>query len=234
MDMLQHLRDRWFDPSRYRGVWIEPDVSVTVAMWNTSGQMVGYQKYQPDAPRVHTNGLDTRYHSWFGDHKVGVWGMETVVWDSGPLFLTEGIFDCCRLHWHGLPAVAVIASDPKHLRSWFRCLPQQLIAVCDGDNAGRKLAKYGHTVLQMPAGHDVGSLDEYEFLNFFAPYIMPHRVLLPYKVLLYRKWQILEWLVENFGAEFTCWRRGRLCGFEGLHIEFADPEHALLFRLRWC
>jgi DNA primase len=134
--------------------------------------MVGYQKYQPDAPRTHTNQTDTRYHSWFGEHKVGAWGVETVNWAGGPLFLTEGIFNACRLHWHGLPALAVISNDPKHLRSWFRCLPHHLIAVCDGDAAGRKLAKYGHSVIEMPAGEDVGSLSDQQFQQIFSKYMV--------------------------------------------------------------
>lgn len=232
--MLKHLRNRWFDPSRYRGVWIEPNISVTVAMWNTSGQMVGYQKYQPDAPRVHNNEVDTRYHTWFGDYKVGVWGMETVVWDSGPLFLAEGIFDAARLHWHGLSAVAVIASDPKHLRSWFDCLPQQLIAVCDGDDAGRKLAKYGHTVIQMPKGQDVGSLSEHQFSEFFAPYLMPCTVLVPFYVLLKHHLEVMAWLKENCGVEYVDWARAKLRGFEGMEIRFAREQDAVLFGLRWC
>ena len=233
MNLEQHLRDRWFDTSRYSGVWIEPEVSVTVAMWNTCGQMVGYQKYQPDAPRLHTNEVNTRYHSWFSDHKIGVWGLETVVWNSGPLFLTEGIFDACRLHWHGLPAVAVITSDPKHLSSWFRCLPQQLIAVCDGDSAGRKLAKYGHQSLLMPAGQDVGSLSDHQFWNYFSAYIKPTIVRVGWDLLLRHQNDIWKWLTIHCGVHMYHWRRGHR-DFQGMELEFANPEHALLFRLRWC
>lgn len=170
MNMLEHLQSRWFDPSRYSGVWIEPGVSMTVALWNASGQMAGYQKYQPLAPRLHNNDVNTRYHSWFGLHKTGVWGLETVDWQGGVLFLTEGVFDACRLHAHGLQAVAVISNDPRHLRSWFRCLPHRLIAVCDGDSAGVKLAKYGHGSIRMPQGQDVGSLSEQQFREVFYEY----------------------------------------------------------------
>jgi len=172
MDMHAHLRQRWFNTDRYSGVWIEPHVSVSMAMWNASGQLVGYQKYQPDAPRKHDNDVNTRYHSWFTKGQIGVWGMESVRWDSGPLFIAEGIFDAARLHWHGLPAIAVISNDPKHLRSWFRVLPQQLIAVCDGDSAGRRLAKYGRSgVIHMPDGADVGSVGQTEFNQMFAQWM---------------------------------------------------------------
>ena len=36
MDMLEHLRSRWFDPALYSGVWIEPGISMSVAFWNCS------------------------------------------------------------------------------------------------------------------------------------------------------------------------------------------------------
>lgn len=171
MDLLKHLESRWFNPSLYNGVWIEPDRSITVAMWNFSGQMVGYQKYQPGAPRLHNNGVNTRYFTWFGEGKIGAWGLESVDWQGGDLFLVEGIFNASRLHWHGLQAVAVIANDPKHLRNWLSQLPHRKIAVLDGDAAGAKLAKYGNISLPMPQGQDVNSLSEPEFQKYFAEWL---------------------------------------------------------------
>ena len=68
--------------------------------------------------------------------------------------------------------ITVISNDPKHLRSWFRVLPQQLIAVCDGDAAGRRLAKYGRSgVIHMPDGADVGSVSQTEFNQMFAQWM---------------------------------------------------------------
>jgi hypothetical protein len=167
MDMQQHLLSRWFDPQRYSGVWIEPGHSVTVAFWNTAGQMAGYQRYTPLLPKKGNK----RYYTRFGKHMIGVWGLETVVWDSGPLFLTESLFNASRLHWHGLPAVAVISNDPAHLRSWLRTLPQWLIAACDGDQAGRKLARYAHQAIHLPSGEDVNSVSESVFQQLFGTWI---------------------------------------------------------------
>jgi hypothetical protein len=62
----------------------------------------------------------------------------------------------------------VVANDPKHLRSWLNTLPHHRVAVMDGDAAGRKLAKYGHESLQMPAGEDVNSVSEADFHKFFS------------------------------------------------------------------
>jgi hypothetical protein len=140
-------------------------------MWNFSGQMVGYQKYEPGAPRLHNNGEHARYHSWFGLNKMGVWGLETVDWRGGTLFLVEGVFDACRLHSHGLQAVAVVANDPKHLRSWLNTLPHHRVAVPDGDAAGHKLARYADQSVQMPPGEDVGSLSDNQFQQYFAQWL---------------------------------------------------------------
>jgi hypothetical protein len=169
--MREHLLSRWFDPDRYSGVWIEEGVSATFAMWNFSGQMVGYQKYEPGAPRLHNNGEHTRYHTWFGENKVGVWGLESVDWRGGDLFLVEGVFDSCRLSWHGLQSIAVLSNDPKHLRNWISVLPHKLIAVCDGDSAGKKLAKYGNEVIYLPEKEDVGLLSDEQFNLIFGKFL---------------------------------------------------------------
>lgn len=39
--MKTHLAARGLDPTRYSGVFVADD-SVTFALWNLSGQMVGY------------------------------------------------------------------------------------------------------------------------------------------------------------------------------------------------
>lgn len=165
--MLEHLKSRWFDPSRYNGVWVEPN-SVTLALWNMSGQMVGYQKYQPGSPRG--NGVDARYYSFFGEHKLGVWGLETVDL-GGTLFLTEGVFDACRLHAYNLQAVAVVCNNPKHLKNWLSMLPHFKVAALDGDVAGDALSKYVDKSVKLPHGKDVGDLTQEEFLAYFGEYL---------------------------------------------------------------
>lgn len=169
--MRQHLLDRWLDPDRYSGIWIEEGVSASFAMWNLSGQMVGYQKYQPNAPRLHDNSVNSRYHSWFGSGLIGCWGIESLDWRSDVVFLVEGVFNASRLHWHGLPALALIANDPKHLRNWLSLLNRRRIAVCDGDSDGAKLAKYGHSVIYMPENQDVNSLSVGDFQIYFRDWL---------------------------------------------------------------
>lgn len=145
---------------------------MTVYLWNLSGQLVGYQVYRPGQPKT---GLDDPREQRYFTHMtrsgtspaLSVWGLETLV-KGAPVFLCEGIFDACRLHSVGLPALAVLGNDPQHIGSWLWCLPQRKIAVCQGDRAGQKLAKFGEP-LHLPEGMDVGDLPEEDFRRIFTP-----------------------------------------------------------------
>lgn len=170
-EMLEHLKSRGLNPQRYSSVTVDSD-SVTFPLWNLSGQMVGYQVYKPKAEKNHKlEPKDQRYYTYvsrFGGKgpALAVWGLETVD-NSKPLYLVEGVFDACRLHNLGLSAVAVLSCDPKHLKSWLNTLPQPKVAVCEGDSAGRKMAKYGDSVVYLPEGKDVGELTDEELTKYF-------------------------------------------------------------------
>ena len=169
--MTEHLQSRYFNPALYSGAIVDVD-RLTVLIWNLVGQLVGYQVYRPDCSKNHLfNPRDQRYFTFvsrFGGTTpaLAVWGLETLL-PYSPVFICEGIFDACRLHWFGIPAIAALTSDPKHLRSWLACLPNRKIAVCDGDVAGRKLAKYGDASIMLPDGADIGSLTSSEFEHLF-------------------------------------------------------------------
>lgn len=154
----------------YSGVWFGEGV-VVFGLWNLVGQLVGYQQYTPSAPKARCNDpREGRYYTYTskpgGLGCVTAWGLETVV-PGVPLLLCEGIFDACRLHTIGVPALAVLGSDPVHLHQWFSLFSQPVISVVQGDVAGQKLAKYGSCQILLPEGHDVGSLSEDSFLSIF-------------------------------------------------------------------
>lgn len=46
--------------------------------------------------------------------------------------------------------------SPK--KGWLKCLPQRKVAVCDGDAAGQKLAKFADQAIFLPEGMDAGDL----------------------------------------------------------------------------
>lgn len=155
----QNLTERHLNRSLHR-VWVDEDEGVaTFPLWNLSGQMVGYQQYRPGADKTKSNHpRDSRYFTWRKDKVLGVWGLES--WLLSPtLFVTEGLFDACRLTSLGYSAVATLSNDVDvSTMAWFHMVRQmrRVVAVCDNDAAGRKLAKVGHFDLTTASGKDLG------------------------------------------------------------------------------
>lgn len=177
MCLNDHLLSRYLDVTKYSNVDLD-GAQATFPLWNMSGKMVGYQTYNPTLPKVHVdNPREARYFTWVTkpsaspNSELAVWGLETVHWTDKVLFLTEGVFDAARLHWHGLPAVAVLGNNPKPLLSWLYALPSHKVACVQGDQAGMKLAKFGDSALFLPTGHDVGDLSEEQFMDVFGKYL---------------------------------------------------------------
>ena len=157
MDILKHLQSRGFDPHRYGNVPMTDEVAVFY-LWNLSGQLVGYQNYRPLGNKKNNNDpKDGKYYTYAKDN-IAVWGLETYFYRNDILFLTEGVFDAVKLHALNLPAVAVLANDPKKIRSWLYALPRYIVAVCDDDQAGKKLGKLGNMSIVVSGGKDLGDL----------------------------------------------------------------------------
>ena len=177
MNLKQHLNSRYFDYTRYSGVFLdEVESTVFLPLWNLSGQMVGYQQYSPSKPKAHFDDPKlAKYFTWVTkpaaskNAELAVFGLETLDYNK-PLFLTEGIFDACRLNWNGFSAVAVLSNNPKHLGNWLSLLPVTTVAVCDGDVAGKQLAKFGDRAILLPVDRDVGDLTEDQFNSYFSEY----------------------------------------------------------------
>lgn len=164
MTVLQHLHSRRLDTSLHR-VWVDENEGVaTFPLWNLSGQMIGYQQYRPCANKQKANHPKmSRYFTYRKNKTVGVWGLES--WKlSNTLFVTEGVFDACRLTSLGYAAVATLSNDvDDSLKRWLWTVKKSrwVVAVCDNDSAGRRLAKYGHLSHIVESG-DLGSAsDEY-------------------------------------------------------------------------
>lgn len=170
MNLEQHLLSRHCDVQFYRPALDEQEGTATFLLWNLSGQLTGYQVYRPNANKEKKNDpREGRYYTYRapeGDlegpkqarNKLAFFGTETLN-RPGPLFLTEGLFDAVRLHNRGFAALALLSNDPKQFRAALTALGRRLIAICDNDAAGRKLAKIGdsHYVC---TGHDLGDMTE--------------------------------------------------------------------------
>lgn len=127
--------------------------TVTVLLWNLSGQLVGYQTWNSGSPKP---------DNYFSCGSNLLYGLEQLNYDDRVLYLVEGIFDAAALHRLGKNAAAVMTCNPKHLREQLMLLPFYKIALCDGDVAGRQLGKYAHEVIVLPAGQDPDSCPNLE------------------------------------------------------------------------
>ena len=166
MDVKVHLLERGLNPDLYTVSW--DDETACFALWNLSGQWVGYQQYRPFASKTCRNDpREGRYFTW-AKNRLAVWGLET--WDFRPdvLFLTEGVFDACKLHNLGLPAVAVLANDPKSLRPWLGSLARRTVAVCDDDAAGAKLGRLCDRSVTTQGGKDLGDMTQDQVREFVS------------------------------------------------------------------
>lgn len=164
MDVKKHLLERDLNPNLYTVSW--DDETACFALWNLSGQYCGYQQYRPFAPKTTRNDpREGRYFTWAKD-RLAVWGLESWDFRKDVLFVTEGVFDACKLHNLGLPAVAVLANDPKRLRPWLGSLARLTVAVCDADAAGASLSKLCRRSLTVAHGKDLGDLSQTQVFDF--------------------------------------------------------------------
>lgn len=175
--MLEHLQSRHMNPQRYTTYVDDEDRVASWLLYNLSGNLVGFHQYRPDSDKSCRNDpKDGRYYTYVGGHKkdrrLTMWGLETLTDRDNYLFVTEGVFDACRFHNYGYAAVATMSNDPKHLSPQFRLFTDiTTVAVCDGDSAGRKLAKLCDVSYTVPDGKDCGDLTEKEFYNFLEDII---------------------------------------------------------------
>lgn len=164
--MEEHLHIRHISASLYTSIYTdEQSRIITFLIWNLSGQLVGFQRYRPDQNKTLRN-EDTygRYYTYFTpqfkQRSVAVWGLETYHYDDRVLCLTEGIFDACRLHNHGIPAIAVFSSNPKQLRPWLKLIPRKLIGIEDND--GRSFIGRFTNITMTTNEKDLGDSSEEE------------------------------------------------------------------------
>ena len=132
----------------------------TFYLWNLSGQLVGYQQYRPEGEKKpQNNPKQGKYFTYRKQPTLAVWGVETLHLTPHVLFLTEGVFDAARLTERGVSAVAALSNNPTaDFRNWLTCLNRTVVAVCDNDAAGRRLAKFGDRV-EFTLEHDLGDSD---------------------------------------------------------------------------
>lgn len=163
--ILEHLKGRHIDLDLHRP-WIDEDERVaTFYLYNQSGCIIGYQQYRPDADKMKNNHpKEARYFTYRKQPTLAVWGLESLHLTPHIVFLTEGIFDAARLTERGYSALAALTNNPtKDLRNWLSMLNRKVVAVCDNDAAGRRLAKFGDVAV-FTEDKDLGEADD-EFVT---------------------------------------------------------------------
>lgn len=144
----------------------------TFLLYNLSGQIVGYQRYNPSFPSAfpgdgkQSNLRDRRYYNYVSHGQIGLFGLESYSSNAKVIFVTEGIFDACRLTKRGASCFAMLTNNPSSsMRNFLLCLGKPIVAICDGDAAGVKLRKVGHCYETVQDGKDLGECPE-TFVNF--------------------------------------------------------------------
>jgi hypothetical protein len=161
--VVDHLKDRHVDLNLHRPVVDEEARVATFYLYNLSTQLVGYQQYRPEGEKKpQNNPKEGKYFTYRKQPTLAVFGVESLHLSPNVVFLTEGVFDACRLTERGYSALAALSNDPTHdLRNFLTCLNRRVVAVCDNDVAGRRLAKFGDVAV-FTEDHDLGdSTDEY-------------------------------------------------------------------------
>ncbi len=171
-----HLKRRLLNVKLYSGLWLdEAGNVVTFGLWNLSGQLVGFQQYKPLAGKGRCENLsDMRYFNIAG--KVGkhskllAFGVELLDTKQRVLFLAEGVFDVTPLHNRGVNALATMTNNPTHLKSWLRSLGYYIVALCEGDSAGQKLANVADEAVYLPEGKDPAEMSDEWFDELINKY----------------------------------------------------------------
>ena len=147
--LTAHLRSRHLDIDLHKPLLDEDAGVVTFLLYNLSGQIVGYQQYRPNAPKIAQNEARAgRYFTYKGSNKVAVFGLESLHLTPNVVFVTEGVFDAARLTSKGVSALAVLSNKPtSDVKNFLNSLGRLVVVVCDNDKAGRMLASVGHVAV---------------------------------------------------------------------------------------
>jgi len=157
-DIVTHLKERNLNLDLHCPI-LDLDLNVaSFLFYNFSGQIVGYQQYNPNGSKqIFNSKLGGKYYTYRKIPTISIWGLESYYLSNGPIFITEGIFDAARFTKLNQTAFAVCSNNPpKDYKNWLISLSRPIIAICDNDSAGLKLAKFGDCYEIVPDNKDAG------------------------------------------------------------------------------
>lgn len=165
----EHLKKRGIDPEKTRIIIDKESQDVFFFLYNLSGQMVGYQKYNPNYPKTGQNTVSdprmVKYYNYITEEERGrmiaVWGLESLKMTDKYFFIVEGIFDAARIHQAGHPAIAMLCNNPnEQTKEWLKTLPHTKIVIYDndGNKDSLKLKSCGEHSFTVESGKDMNDL----------------------------------------------------------------------------
>jgi hypothetical protein len=166
MKFYEHLQDRGLKP--WHRCWVDPLTEVvTFPLW-AANRLVGYQRYNyRGTKKARSNELveQAKYFTWISEfYRGGAVSGPDNLFGSGPLFIVEGIWDSISIGNVWFDAIAVLTATPsKELRSYIGYLAgnRPVVAVCDNDETGSKLARAADLVVKLPKEyHDANETPE--------------------------------------------------------------------------
>lgn len=163
--MKSHLASRGLQLERYSGISLNR-WTTSFRLYTPTGKCVGYHQYRPTADKTRKNNPKFgRYYTHVTHGFLPIWGFETLHYRDDIVFAAEGVFKACRLHNFELPAVSLCGNDAKIFMNQMHMLGRKVIAICDPDEAGRKLAKVGHESYDMD-GRYLDQVTDEEIADF--------------------------------------------------------------------
>ena len=167
MNLVKHLLQRKYDPSRYVNQVLDVENCVlSVFMYNLTGQINGFLQYRPLVTDKSTpNTPDGRYFNATRSNVNSVWGLETLNYQKKDLYIVEGLFKASALHMIGENALSVNGNNPVKLRSWLHTLDFNLIGIGDDDSAGRYLPRIAGKGFQYKDLDELTSEELYDLLR---------------------------------------------------------------------
>lgn len=161
MAFHQHIQERGggFCKQRINCFVDSHDQIITFPLWTTNGKLVGYQRYDWRADKLKSNDTKGKYYTYRDKNILSCWGIEHInLASQEDLYVTEGVWDAISVINTGRRCVAVLSNNPQNLKGWFNTLPCRTIAICDGDKAGKMLARVCNHNIVMPEGEDCNSM----------------------------------------------------------------------------
>ena len=133
----EHLLNRNYDPALYVNQTIDDENHLlTVHLYNDDGKFIGYQRYNPNGVKKNNTPDDAKYSTYTMKGEKAIWGLETLDFRKGELFVVEGLFKASALHRLGLNAVSIMGNNAKTHKEFLLDTNLHLIAICDYDMAG--------------------------------------------------------------------------------------------------